>query len=300
MSISTHISNLCVVLRTEGPRCVSMVQCQHCHSEFYDASTLRRHVRLGRCARHPHLTKTDSSQTAGGVYAEFRAFQKHVLGELTACKARVVELEAKLASMAASVADAPQPQQQSITVNTTGNNNSNHISNNVTNNNITLNVFGKEDDSHISQQFREDCVRLCNEGILRLIKALHFDPSKPENLTFRIRTLKDFTDQGLIQKHGPNGWENCPKHQVLSGVWLNVFKKVNSIHGEWVWNGEAEERLGDQADQVASFHEEGERMLSKDNRGHAKVPRKYVHGIEGLAFDEIQRRRKQRLPDRLG
>jgi hypothetical protein len=72
------------------------------------------------------------------------------------------------------------------------NNIDNSINNNV-NNNITLNLnnFGKEDTSHITQDFMFRLLKMPGDMVFHMIKAIHYNAEKPQNKNIKITNKKD-------------------------------------------------------------------------------------------------------------
>ena len=68
----------------------------------------------------------------------------------------------------------------------------NHPSQVINNNtmNITINVFGKEDVSYLTEEQREGFLLGKQAGLLSLIKEIHFNPEHPENRTVVLKSSK--------------------------------------------------------------------------------------------------------------
>ena len=56
--------------------------------------------------------------------------------------------------------------------------------------NITINVFGKEDVSYLTEEQREGFLLGKQDGLLSLIKEIHFNPEHPENRTVVLKSSK--------------------------------------------------------------------------------------------------------------
>lgn len=160
-------------------------------------------------------------------------------------------------------------------------NNNNVINNYNQSNNFNINLHGKEDMSHITQQLLEFCVKHGNDGVMRLIEEVMFNPKKPENQNMRIKTMKDFRS-GYIEVFGPEGWEVTMKHPVYGRVWKQMFREINNLYGNWEWEDCLVSKLGNKHDIVKRFMDKGEYILgqSKD----CEVPREYIKPIDCLVL----------------
>lgn len=95
------------------------------------------------------------------------------------------------------------------------------ITNNVTNNNqtinqIQINAFSREDVGHIvtNKRFLEQCVKRTNKGLVELANKVHFDKNKPENNNLKITNKK----MPYIQYHNGTKWMFDKKEKILNEV----------------------------------------------------------------------------------
>jgi uncharacterized C2H2 Zn-finger protein len=68
--------------------------------------------------------------------------------------------------------------------------NSYNNSNNTINNNITINAYGKEDLSHMTDKDYKKIFNKCNSAIPLFIEMVHFNENKPENTNMYISNIK--------------------------------------------------------------------------------------------------------------
>jgi hypothetical protein len=169
----------------------------------------------------------------------------------------------------------------------TTNNNTNNTTVNVS---INMHVHGREDTSHVTQEFKEVCMRMAGEGVTRLIQEVLFNPNKPENMSLRINTLKDYYN-GFIEMFGPGGWEITMKNPIYRRVWTRMFREINKIYGEWEIEGDdyVAKKLGSKAAAAAvtKFMSEGEDIV---HRRDAKMPRKYLKPIDCMMLKQYKQR----------
>ena len=75
----------------------------------------------------------------------------------------------------------------------------NNVTNNTnnTNNNNTINIhihnFGSEDTSYITTDMQKELLVKCSEGLMQMIKIIHFHPDHPENANVRLKSVKQKT-----------------------------------------------------------------------------------------------------------
>ena len=73
------------------------------------------------------------------------------------------------------------------------------------NNTINLNCYGNEDLSHITDNLKNELIKIPYEMIPRMIEEVHFNDSKPENKNISLSNIRDnkvkiFSDKGWIYK----------------------------------------------------------------------------------------------------
>ena len=106
----------------------------------------------------------------------------------------------------------------------------NHVNNtmnimNQNNINITINDFGKEDVSHITNQFILNIISKMNRSsLLRYIKAVHCD--NPYNLNIILPN----TTQKLVLIWKNGQWILDNKKTVLDGMIVKNFDRINDIY----------------------------------------------------------------------
>ena len=106
------------------------------------------------------------------------------------------------------------------TINSETNNNCNTYSHNNTQNNITINAFGKENLDYITKEFVQAIV---NEGpygsIQKLVKYLHFNPKHRENQNIKIPNKRD--KFGLI--YNGKDWVLQNKQNMITTITEHAF-----------------------------------------------------------------------------
>ena len=95
--------------------------------------------------------------------------------------------------------------------NSNNNNNSNN-GNNTTNNTISLNNYGQEDISHITDQMKLNYIKLPFTGVQKMIEQVHFNNNKPENKNIAITNKKE---TGMIKIYKDNKWRYGNRKEII-------------------------------------------------------------------------------------
>ena len=146
-------------------------------------------------------------------------------------KKKCVERAAALAASNASVATntaSPSSVGDHNTINNTMDNsvdNSVHNHNHITNVTINLptNNFGEETIQHILQDlpFLTQCTRnAVKNGILNLVRKIHFDHEHPENQTARLKSIK----RNLLEVINNGAWAVVDKNDTLDTMLRKAYK----------------------------------------------------------------------------
>ena len=119
-------------------------------------------------------------------------------------------------------------QTQNNIENLTQNNiNTSNIQNN--NNTIIINNFGNESYTHITDEFKEKCIRsLTNIGVIKLIENVHFNKDVPENHNIKIHSLKS----QQLSVYNNNEWNIRDKNNVLDDMIMTATASLcRHYHG---------------------------------------------------------------------
>ena len=82
---------------------------------------------------------------------------------------------------------------------------------NSTNNSITLNNYGQEDISHITDQMKLNYIKLPFTGVQSMIEQVHFNNKKPENKNIAITNKKE----NMIKVYKDNRWRYKDKGEII-------------------------------------------------------------------------------------
>lgn len=153
--------------------------CEHCGKEFSRKDNLKRHMNT-RCKVNNNAQKVD--------YKEMFYFVKEELQK------EKQEFKKQISMLLEKVG------------NTT---------NNITNTqNIQLNSYGSEDLSHITDTLKSELLKVPYGMIPKMIEAVHFNDSKPENKNIALTNKKD--NKIMVFKN--NKWVYCNKDETINDL----------------------------------------------------------------------------------
>jgi uncharacterized C2H2 Zn-finger protein len=84
-------------------------------------------------------------------------------------------------------------------------------------NNITVNAYGKEDISHITDKDYKNLFTKCNSLIPALIELIHFNEDKPENRNVYISNIKS----PYAYVYDGNKWNLMNKDEIIDDIYDN-------------------------------------------------------------------------------
>jgi hypothetical protein len=176
--------------------------CQYCLKSFSNNSCRNRHVKSGCCPiKNKIELETEVKET-----------------DMIQLKEEIKELKDIILKMNAS---GPNSINSSINKNNNSHNNmnshnnTNNSTNNTLNNVVNINVFGKEDVSHITNETYKQIFRRCKNSVPAFIKIKHFSSKKPENSNVYISDLKG---QYAVLYNGEQ-WNIEDKNEMLQNLY---------------------------------------------------------------------------------
>ena len=123
-------------------------------------------------------------------------------------------------SMSEEIQSLKSQNNKIVTTNNIGN--TQNIQNNIGNtqniqNNITINAYGKEDISHITDKDYKKLFTKCNSLIPTLIELIHFNEDKPENANVYISNIKS----PYAYVYDGNKWNLMNKDEIIDDIYDN-------------------------------------------------------------------------------
>lgn len=234
---------------------VSRRTCCNCQKVFSDPWALNRHLRKKRCpvikekvqeeneaafveilkrevtriASAPHPDNDPSCNDTGQKPRSIsEAFMQTVLEKIANLEQQNRELRDEMEVMKMtmqSTSKANKTAKSTLNVNAT--NNTMNVNVDTMNNNNIINPvflvnFGQEDTSHISHADLMEWAKDPANGVISYVEKKHFDPSKPENQTIKLMSLK--RDEVAILVDG--AWQRKPARPIASKIVENTLDRL--------------------------------------------------------------------------
>jgi hypothetical protein len=103
--------------------------------------------------------------------------------------------------------------------NNTTNNNTNNIQNNIQNNNtININVYKKEDMSHIDDKMFKSCFRKVTKSVEKLFAMKHFSEDMPSNHNLYVTNLRDV----YMMVYEAGRWNKVNKEDMMDNIYYDI------------------------------------------------------------------------------
>ena len=119
----------------------------------------------------------------------------------------------------------------SSNTNTNSNNTNSHNttnSNNVQNNTINLNVFGKEDLSMLTDDFKQELIKGPFKMMPKLMEMIYFNKEYPENHTIKMVNK----NKELMKIHDEEGWKLADKEETVDYILEDKNYEVDSYYDD--------------------------------------------------------------------
>lgn len=196
--------------------------CPRCHYETQSKQNIKKHLN-----RQYECPATFSDKPYCDILEEMFPIEKQPMHVCEICSKRLSSRQSKWRHQKTCQERKEQSEIKSSVMNNTNThshnntnthshntNHSHNTTNNIVNNHIHINAFGKEDLSHITKAFLTQSVRRRDKGLVELMKKIHFDKKVPANRNLRIRNKK----KSLIEYHNGKKWMYGDKSTVLNDV----------------------------------------------------------------------------------
>ena len=119
----------------------------------------------------------------------------------------------------------------SSNTNTNSNNTNSHNttnSNNVQNNTINLNVFGKEDLSMLTDDFKQEMIKGPFKMMPKLMEMVYFNKDFPENHTIKMVNK----NKEIMKIHDEEGWKLADKEETVDYILEDKNYEVDSYYDD--------------------------------------------------------------------
>ena len=89
-------------------------------------------------------------------------------------------------------------------------------------NNITLNSYGQEDLSHITDKMKMNLIQLPYTSVQKMIEQVHFSNKKPENKNIAITNKKE----NMIKVYKDNKWSYKDRNETIDEL-INKYRQID-------------------------------------------------------------------------
>lgn len=163
-------------------------QCSRCNKQFAHPSGLSRHKKY--CSHDNELDR----EFHKGVFFKLKSEMRDELKE---------ELKKEI------IAELQSQSKYEHQTHVTGDNNTIYQNSYI----VVLNNFGSEDVSHVidDKLFLDDCLKMLQTGIPKIVNKIYYDENKPENKTVVLKSIKRKT--ALVHSNGK--WQEHDLNQVI-------------------------------------------------------------------------------------
>jgi hypothetical protein len=212
-------------------------ECNICFQKFNYKSVYLRHLeKKGSCENKNQLINYQNTnmdiiekpnneivlneykcENCNNKFTTKRSLVRH---QKTVCIIQEQSKEDKLIDIIKSMSEEiqslkSQHHSNNIITNNIGNT-QNNTQNNIQNN-ITINAYGKEDISHITDKDYKHLFTKCNSLIPTLIELIHFNEDKPENANVYISNIKS----PYAYVYDGNKWNLMNKDEIIDDIYDN-------------------------------------------------------------------------------
>ena len=185
------------------PKKNEQFKCPNCNKIFSSKPNMRRH-QLHRCKENKKIQEL------------VKIKELKEINELKDIRKTLAVEKQKISKEISSINEDTMKIIQNKTINNSNNtiNNGdtiNNINNNTIHNNIILNSYGQEDLSHITAEILDKLIEGPGSMISNLMKMIHFNSSKPENMNMFIPNIRD----KYIKTFKGNEWKLENKNELI-------------------------------------------------------------------------------------
>jgi hypothetical protein len=210
-----------------------ILSCNYCNKKFSSSSNVTRHLKNFCKTKNNHENEKE------------KIYQK-LLKELDEQKIEVKKLKDLIKNQDMTIKDKDCTiKDKDITIknlsvnnitnntsnntsNNTLNNNSNNNSNNKIVNNITINAFGKEDTSYITDKEYKEIFYSSSKSVPKLISKIHFNKKYPENSNIYISNLKD----SYIMVFDGKTWNMSMKTETIDQIFDSKIIHLDGVFAD--------------------------------------------------------------------
>lgn len=231
--------------------------CEHCDKSFSHARNRWRHMK----AEHPNITSTNQSHNSS---------ETHTHSHNTTNTNTTNETHTHSHNTSQSH-NTTEHSHNTTNNNTTNNNTTNNTTNNNNNVNIHLNVFGKEELSHImnDEEFLTHCVRhITGQGLQKIINSIWCNGDVPENHNVELkRERKPRIVNVFVQDEKGKRWVEKMADDIVDDM-IRKGTGILQIHNNKLY--QYDEEAGDIDLELHDIRTEALAKIANKSRGYSK------------------------------
>lgn len=200
------IQNVSIVDNISKPK---KYQCQYCNKSYKYSQGLSKHIKY-TCKKNKDEDLKELARLLNETNEEMSQLIKRKDDELSKMQRQIDKLTQKLQIK-------------------------NMVSGNIINNNTIYNIqllnYNFTDYSHLTEGDYIECINDCNRCVMSLIKRVHFNSNKPENMNIYISSIKG----NYVMVYKDNAWQIQDKKEQINDLydynevvlvnWYDEYKK---------------------------------------------------------------------------
>ena len=167
--------------------------CQYCNKSYKYSQGLSKHIKY-TCKKNKDEDLKELARLLNETNEEMTQIIKHKDDELSKMQRQIDKLTQKLQIK-------------------------NMASGNIINNNTIYNIqllnYNFTDYSHLTEGDYIDCINDCNRCVMSLIKRVHFNSKKPENMNIYISSIKG----NYVMVYKDNAWQIQDKKEQINDLY---------------------------------------------------------------------------------
>jgi hypothetical protein len=180
--------------------------CEFCDKKFNSRNSMRRHIRLYcKIKKEEDILEIKKNE-------EMNELKQIITEEMAEQNNKITKLIDKVNNTTNN------------TMNNSGNNNTSNSYNQV--NNIQLNVFGKEDLSMLTENFKQELIKGPFKMMPKLMEMIYFNKKHPENHTMKLVNKKE----KIMKIYDKEGWKYVDKDETIDYILEDKNYTVDSYY----------------------------------------------------------------------
>lgn len=216
--------------------------CKYCNKTYKYSQGLSKHIKY-TCKKNKDEDLKELARLLNETNEEMSQLLKHKDDELSKMQRQIDKLTQKLQIK-------------------------NMVSGNIINNNTIYNIqllnYNFTDYSHLTEGDYIDCIHDCNRCVMSLIKRVHFNSNKPENMNIYISSIKG----NYVMVYKDNAWQIQDKKEQINDLYdynevvlVNWYDEYKEKHPDMIQSFQRYLKNKDDSDVINEVKHEILKML---------------------------------------